>query len=225
MRDSRSTSLDLRAWIPTDDPARRANMAITAEQIEQACDHIDKGVVAFARDQTRLEDLREALSRLQWLREQYRLDKAAVEPYVERLQACAQRVCSTVRAARAALTDEYLRAGQAVSAWRQRREACRDALVELARADNVERFESQAGWIAVRRVRAMSVPKANTAERAELLDIISRAGRWADVGAPNGKKLLNALDERLFPPELAARITQLCNLQTACRLVARASAP
>ena len=198
-------------------------MAITPQQIEQACDYIDKGTEAFAADQTRLADLRQALSWLQWLREQYRLDKAAVEPYVERLQACGQRMCSAARAARAALTDEYLRAGQAVSAWRQRREACRDALVELARADNVEHFESQAGRIAVRRVRALSVPKAGTSERAELADIITRAGRWADVGVPNANKLLKALDERLFPPELAAQITHLCNPHTACRLVARAS--
>lgn len=200
-------------------------MAITSERVEQACGYIDKGLDAFAADGTRLADLRQALSWLQWLREQYRREPAAVEPYVARLQACGRRVCEIVRSAREALTEECLRAGQAAAAWQQRREACRDALVELAKADNVERFESPAGRISVKRVRALSIPKAGTPERAELSDLISRAGRWPDIGIPNGSKLLKAIDQDLFTPEQAARINRLCHPHTAFRLVAQSSAP
>ncbi len=197
-------------------------MAITQQQIEETCGKIERGLAAFAGDAARVIELQNALVWLQWLRQQYRDNRALLDPFVQRLQDYGQQITQAVRSARGALAAEYLRAGQAVQDWERRREACRDALVELARADKLDRFESSDGWIEVRAFRGMSLPKPGTPQRAQLGELITQAGRWPEVASPVGVRLLKALDDGLFAAEQAERLRALCPVLTVWRLTGHA---
>jgi len=196
-------------------------MAITQQQVQEACANIERSLETFRADPQKVDQLGGALAAQQWLREQYRTNKDLLEPHVDRLRDLGRAICDCLRAAREALTEEYLRAMDAENAWKSRRQTCRDALIELARADNVEHFESSSGRIDLKQVRSMTLPKAGTPQREELAGLIRDSGRWEDVTAPNAARLLKALDEGLFTPEQAARLALLCRVGTSFRLMGR----
>jgi len=200
-------------------------MTVTQRQVDEACGNIQRSLEAFAADPDKLDMLHRALAARQWLREQYRAAPAALEPHLDRLRELGAAVTDCIRSARQMLTEEYLRATEAAGAWRQRRQACRDALVELALADGLERFDSPLGQIEVRQGPSVTMPKPGTAQRAELEALLHESGRWDVVSAPYAGKLLKALEGGLFSPDQAARLSELCQIHTACRLAGRRRSP
>jgi hypothetical protein len=194
-------------------------MAITLQQVEEACGSIGRDLEAFRASPDRLSDLQGCLAGLQWLRECYRQDKTLMASYVDRLRELSRQVREALSGARESLTERYLKAAAAMSAWEAIRDACRDALVELSGAENVERFDSAEGWVQVRRVKSMSLPKIGTDQREQLSALITQAARWPDVAFPSAPRLLKALEGGLFSPDQAAEIARLCPTRTTCRLI------
>jgi uncharacterized membrane protein YccC len=137
-------------------------MAVTGQQVEDACDNIARNLETFRAAPDRPADLKRCLDAMAWLREQYREAPALLAPYVGRLKLLSQQVHQALADARESLTSQYLQANAAVAAWEDIREACRDALVELATAQNAQRLESPQGWIEVKRAQSISLPKAGT---------------------------------------------------------------
>ena len=154
-----------------------------------------------------------------WLREQYRQDKALLTPHLDRIKDLGRQVAEAVATARESLAARYLEAVSAANAWERTREACRDALMELAAAEQAERLEAAGGWVEVKRIRTLSLPEAGTPQREELCATITRAGRWPEVASPNAARLLKAVDGGLFSPQETGEIARLCPTQTVCRLV------
>jgi len=193
-------------------------VAITPPQVEEACGTIERSLGAFRADPRDTAPLLHAVETQQWLRDQYRDNRAVLDPFADRLRDLGQAISESIRSARQALTEAYLRATEAANAWDRRRRVCRDALADLARTDGIERFESPLGWIDVHHIRSVTLPSAGTPERDELGALIRETGKWEAVTQPNGRKLAKALDEGLFSPEQAARLAALCTIETVCRL-------
>ena len=119
----------------------------TATQVNDACEQIDRRLANFRADAGRVADMKWCLEKLAWLREQYRLAPAAFASHVDRIKNLSQQVHEVLAAAREALTARYLEAVGAVAAWEAIREACRDALLELANEKNLQRLDSPRGWV------------------------------------------------------------------------------
>lgn len=196
-------------------------MGITRQELERALANVEEGLSAFDGSSEQVGQLRRAVAGLQWLREQYRQDAAPFGPYMDRLMDLGRRVDARARSVCEMLTAAYIEAGKAVGAWRERRETCRNVLLELARADGTEGFVSQAGRIEVRRVRTVSLPAADSDARAELTALLTEAGQWPAVGQLNPAKLLKAIDDGAFTPDQADRVKALCPERTALRLTSR----
>ena len=196
----------------------RIGMAITQQQVQEACGKMERCLEEFRSDPRNVEELQRALAAQRWLRNEYRANRLVLDPFADRLRALGRAIGDVIRSARQALTEEYLRAAEAVEASRRRREACRDALIELAQADKVQRFDSPRGWIDVIQVRSVTLPKTGTPEREELIALIRESGHWEAVAQPNSRKLSRALDQGLFTSEQAGRLTRLCPVETVCRL-------
>lgn len=191
---------------------------VNAAQIEQACEEIARHLANFSADASRAADLQACLSKLAWLREQYRADRQAIAPYVDRLKDLSRQVREALAASRQLLTGKYIEAVSAVAAWEWVREAYRAALLELAAAENAQRLDSPQGWVEVKHARSVSLPRLGTPQREQLLAIITQAQRWPDVAYPTPARLLKAMDAGLFTPEQAAELARLCPPQTICRL-------
>jgi len=196
-------------------------MALTREQVEQACERIERALAAFGGDVSQVARLHEAWRLLQWLREQYGQNRELLDGCMDRLKACGEQLAAAVRGCRDALAAEYIRAGRAVAAWRDHQGACRDLLAELATLDGLEHYDCPEGHIEVRRMRTVDLPPPDSPERKDLLGILAAAGRWESVASISRAKLARAVDEGLFSPDQAARITQLCPVRRTCRLLAR----
>ena len=196
-------------------------MGIARQKLETTLANVEGALSAFDGSAEQVGRLRRAMAGLEWLREQYRQDAAAFGPYMDRLMDLARRVSARARSAAGMVAAAYIEAGKAAEAWRERREACRDVLLELARADQTESFTSEAGRIDVHRVRTLSLPPAGSAPRADLSALLTEADQWPAVGQPNGAKLLKAIDDGAFTPAQAERLAALCPVQTALRLHAR----
>lgn len=192
-------------------------MAATAQKIEETCQLIMHNVQAFGADTQRVAELRRALEALRWLRGEYRRDKPAMATHLDRLRECGKAVQDCISAGRETLAGKYLEAAQAASAWEAIREDCREALVELAVAESAQRFDSPTGWIEVRAVSSMSLPKSGTAHRDELTSLLDETGRWPQVAVPNAARLLKAMKDGLFTPDQAARLSAICPVQTTYR--------
>ena len=195
---------------------------LTERQVDGMCERIERDVRSFEEDPERVAELRGAMEALRSLRDQYADNKTMMAPYVDRLSEYSRRLRASISAARQRLTEKYLQASRAVKKWREIREGCRDALLELVRAENVECFQAEQGWIEIHATRTVSLPDAGTSEREEVLALITQAGLWAEVGQPNGHKLLRALDGGRFSPEAAARVAELCPVRTVHRLAGKA---
>ena len=198
-------------------------MSIQAEQIETTCEAVAQNLADFGAEGAQLDSLLDALAALRWLREQYADSKDAFAPLLGRLGELKQQAAEAMRAAREALTREYLQAGSAADAWRARREACRDALAELAQQDKIDVFQCAEGAVTVTPYRAMSLPPAGSAQRDEIVQIVTEAGRWPDASVLNPRKLIEAVEAGLFSPEHAGRITAICRPREKCRLSAKRS--
>jgi hypothetical protein len=196
-------------------------MALTREQVEQACERIERALSAFGGDVSRVADLHEAWRLLQWLRDQYGENRELLDGCMDRLKACGEQLAAAVRGCRDALAGEYIRAGRAVQAWRDHHGVCRDLLAELATLDGLEHYDCPEGHIEVRRMRTVELPPAGSDERRELLEIVGAAGAWHRVTSLSRAKLALAIDGGLFPADQAARIAQLCPVRRTCRLLAR----
>ena len=194
----------------------------TQRQIEEACENIGRDLEAFRADPDRVAELQRCLASIAWLREQYRLDKAALEPFVDRLKELSQQTQQALSGAREALTTKYLEAIGAITAWEDVREACRLALIELSVAQNVGRFDSPQGSVEVKKGTSISLPKTGTPQREQLCEIITSAGRWSEVALPNASRLLKAVEENLFTQEQTREISRLCPAQTIYRLAGHA---
>ena len=194
-----------------------------AEQIEEACGNIEQALAAFGGNAERVSEIGRCLEAVSWLREQYRADRALVELHLPRIKELTRRVHEAIAAARESLAAKYLQALGAVAAWEGIREACRDALAELAGAENLDRLDCQQGWIEIKHFRSVAMPRAGSPQREELAALITQAGRWADVGSPNGQRLLKAIDGGLFTPQQAGQLARLCPVQNGCRLVGHAA--
>ena len=188
----------------------------TAGQVNEACEEIARRLASFRADADNVTDLRWCLEKLAWLREQYRGDEAAFAPHMDRIKDLSRQVREGLAASREALTAKYLEAAGAVTAWEAIREACRDALLELANEQNAQRLDSPSGWVEVKRSQSVSLPKTGTPQREQLLNLITRAQRWPDVGYPNATRLLKAIEGGLFTPDQAGELARLCPAQTIC---------
>jgi hypothetical protein len=198
-------------------------MAVSVQQVEAACQNIGRFLESFGAAPDRPGDLQRCLEGLDWLRQVYREERALLAPYMDRVKDLSRQVHEALAAAREKLAGQYLEALAAVAAWQEIREACRDALVELAEAQNASRLESPSGWIEVKRARTISLPKNGTPQREQLCDILTRADRWADVSLPNPARLLKAMDAGLFAADQVGELSRLCPVRTLCRLVAHPS--
>jgi hypothetical protein len=192
----------------------------TAAQVNDACQEIARRVESFRTDAGRVTDLQWCREKLEWLREQYRGDPAVFAPYMDSIKGLSRRVREVTAASREALTAKYLEAAGEVTAWETVREACRDALVELANEENAQRLDSPIGWVEVKRLRTASLPKPGTPQREQLQALITEAQRWPDVAYPNAARLLKAIDGGLFTPQQVGEIVRLCPVQETCRLAA-----
>lgn len=195
----------------------------TDSAIAQACDNLTRTLEAFRAQPQQLTALRQCLDQLQHLREEYRQDKAAFAPHVEKLRQLSAQVHEAIAAAAEMLAGQYLEAVAQTSAWQKIRETCRDALAELAKARKIPRFTCAAGTIEARPFQSMALPPAGSPARQALSDLITLAGRWPEVAYPTGPKLLKAFAQGLFSPEQAAQLTQLCPVETQVRLMAKGS--
>lgn len=194
-------------------------MAITEQKIQQMLADVDGFLAAYRGDPERIPELQKALAAMNWLRGQYREDRSAFEPFVDRLHQAGKQVAECIRAGQEVLAAAYLEAGEAISAWRAKREACREALAELARADGVKQFLCRTGCINVSRTQSLTLPRLDTAQRDQLAAVISEAGAWAAVAHPSSSRLKKALDDGLFNAAQAERITALCPERTVYRLI------
>jgi hypothetical protein len=189
--------------------------------IVQACENLQRSVEAFRAAPQQLGALRKCLDQLQALRDEYRRDKAAFEPHLERLRELSNQVHEAIASAVEALAAQYLEAVAQIGAWQDIREACRDGLAELAKARKITEFNCAAGVIEARPFQSMKVPEAASPQRQELCDLITEAGRWPDVASPIASRLLKALSQGLFTPQQAGRLAELCPLETHVRLVGK----
>ena len=191
--------------------------------IAQACENLNREVDAFRAGPQQLGALRKCLDQLQWLRDEYRRDKAAFEPHIERLRELSNQVHEAIAAATESLAAQYLEAVSQIDAWQDIREACRDGLAELAKARKITEFNCAAGLIEAKAFQSMKVPEAASPQRQELCDLITEAGRWSDVASPIASRLLKAMSQGLFTPRQAGRLTQLCPLETQIRLTGKSA--
>ncbi len=196
-------------------------MSTTPKQIQDACGNIETCLKNFAADNERIFDLQRALAALQWLRQQYAADKALVEPFLQQLKHYSQQIAQIIAAAREALTNDFLAAGTAVAAWEQRRDACREILIELAHTQHVEHLQASGGSVEIKQVRSLTMPRPGTPQRDELTEIIRQANIWEAVASPIAPKLLKAMDDGLFTPEQAAKLSQVCPVGSTWRLAAK----
>jgi hypothetical protein len=194
----------------------------TQRQIEEACENIGRDMAAFRADPDRVAELQRCLTAIGWLREQYRLDKAALEPFMDRLKDLSRQTQQALSDARETLTTKYLEAVGALTAWEDVREACRLALIELSVAQNIGRFDSPQGSVEVKQATSISLPKTGTVQREQLCEIITSAGRWSEVALPNASRLLKAVEENLFSQEQAREISRLCPTQIIYRVAGHA---
>lgn len=192
-------------------------MAVTA-QIANACQEMTSRLNSFRQDATRVTDLQWCIEKLNWLRAEYRADPAALADSLVSIKELSRQVREVLLASSESLTASYLDAARQAAAWESYREACRDALVELASDPSIQRLESPQGWIEIKRSRSVTLPKSGSSQREQLLNLISQAQRWPDVALPNGARLLKALDGGLFSADIAEQIARLCPAQTICRL-------
>ncbi|RPI60272.1 MAG: hypothetical protein EHM48_07500 [Planctomycetaceae bacterium] len=195
-------------------------MEYDTDKVEQACSDISRRLASFRADAARVEDLRQCLVALDWLRQQYRCRQAVVAPYLDRIKELSGQVRQAMAESRESLTAKYLEAVSAVAAWEEMREACRDVLLELANAENVQCLTSPRGSVEIKHSQIALLPKTGTAQREELLAVITQAQRWPDVAYPSPARLSRALEGNLFTPEQAAQVTRLCPIQTVYRLAA-----
>ena len=194
----------------------------TQRQIEEACENIGRDLAAFRADPDRVAELRRCLAAIGWLREQYRADKAALEPFMDRLKNLSRQTQQALSDARETLTTKYIEAAGAITAWEDVREACRLALIELSVAQNIGHFDSPQGSVEVKKATSISLPKSGTPQREQLCDIITSAGRWSEVALPNASRLLKAIEENLFSQEQALEINRLCPTQIIYRVAGHA---
>ena len=193
-------------------------MSITRQMLEQTLANVDEALAAHGADRTRVDELRRALAGLQWLREEYRLDASPFGPYMDQLMDLGRRVNERIRSSSEMLTGEYVQAGAAINDWQAHRQTCRDLLLELARVDGAERFASQAGRVEVRHVETLSLPSADSDQRRELCQLLTESGQWPAAGLPNGRRLLQAIEEGKFTPDQAERLAALCRAKTIVQL-------
>jgi hypothetical protein len=189
-------------------------------RVEDVCDDIDRGLAGFRADGDSVLELQGCLAGLRWLRERYRADNASVEPYLERVKDLSRQVHAAVAASGESLTAKYMEALSAVSAWQAVREACREALLDLANVENAQRLDCPRGWIEIKRNQSASIPRLGTPQRKQLNELITQAQCWPEVAYPNAARLLKAVAAGLFTPQQAGTIGELCPTQTICRLVA-----
>ena len=195
-------------------------MSNDAEHVGEACETIEAGLAAFAADARQVGSLAEAVAALHWLRGQYRRRRAALEPHLPRLKECSAKLADTLKAAREPLVEAYLEAARTVAEASRTRDACRDALAELADAEGVDQFRAPGGAIEVRHVEVLTLPEKDTPQRGQLARLLTESGRWAEVGHPNAARLLRALKAGRFTADHAAKIGRLCPVETTCRLAA-----
>ncbi len=190
-----------------------------ANPIQEACEEIERGLANFLANADHVTDLQLCLSKLAWLRQQYRADAEAVSTHVERIKGLRQRVRQALLSAREHLTAKFLEASEAATAWAAARDACRDALVELSNTENFQRLDCPRGWIEIKHAQTMLLPKIGTAHREQLLAIIADAQLWPQVGFPSAARLSKAIAKGLFSPQQTGEIVRLCPAQTTCRLM------
>lgn len=200
-------------------------MGTTTKQIEDACGAIEQSLASFAESSENVLQLQRAMADLAWLREQYAADKTLLTPYMDRLKDLSRQVREAAAAAKDALTAQFLRATAAAGAWTDIRDACREALADLAASQGIKRFDCPDGAVFVNQSRSLSLPKTGSSQREELLALISETGRWPQVGQPNPTRLLKAIDQGLFTPQHAAQLAALCPVHTISRLVAKPNQP
>jgi hypothetical protein len=188
-------------------------------RVEDVCDDIGRWLAGFRADGDSVWELQGCLAGLRWLRERYRADKAAVEPHMDRVKDLSRQVRQAVADSRESLTAKYMEALSAVSSWTAIREACREALLEFANAENAQRLDCPRGWIEIKRNQSASIPRLGTPQREQLHGLITQAQCWPDVAYPNAARLLKAVAAGLFTPQQAGTIAELCPSQTICRLV------
>ena len=196
-------------------------MTLTREQVAETCGRIEAGLDAFDADADKAASLHQAWADLRWLRGQYSENRALLMEFVDRLKPLRGRLMDALRASRAAMASEYVKAAQAVAAWRGHQEMFRDLLMELATADSLVGLDAPEGHIEVRHDRTVSLPAAETDEHRELVAILAESGQWEHVANISRAKLAKALGDGQFPPDQAGRIARLCPVEPTCRLMAR----
>ncbi len=196
-------------------------MVLTEQQMADACATIERQLEAVEADPTAVSSLLEARALLQSLRDGYRENRQTMDRHMERLQGYSRRIGRCMSACREALTAEFLSADRAARKAQETRDVCREALLELARTERTDHFESPAGRVIIKQSKTLSLPPAQSPERERLVSIIEQAGRWAEVGQLNPARLRAALNQSLFSPDQAAQIAELCPEKTVFRLATR----
>lgn len=189
--------------------------------IEQACQRVERGLADFAASPQRFHALQDAMVTQQWLRRQYQAGPQPFQDYVSRLKALGQALRGALRQAQDRLVEEYLKANQAIEAWEQRRQACREALMELTRTEGIAEFAAASGQVRVVPSRALRLPPADSPERGQMMDLLEQAGMLRSVCLPNPTRLLKAVEGGRFSPEQAARLAQLCPIEQTLRVIGR----
>ncbi|MFH2007392.1 MAG: hypothetical protein ABI333_12475 [bacterium] len=201
---------------------------IREQQLLDALAAIERDLASCAVDPAAVSGVLRARSGLQELREQYTgtpsADRSFWERHLERLQACGESIRRCLSSCRDHLAAEFLRADQSAKKWQEAREACRDALIELARTEQITHVQAAEGRVVIKESITTSLPPNDTPEREELVQIIEQTGRWAEVGVLNPARLRKALDQGGFSEEQAARIAELCPPKTIYRLTVLPSA-
>lgn len=196
-------------------------MKLSEQKVQEVCGRAERALADFDAAPADVAALHAAHEMLGWLRTQYPENRDLLDVHLPRLKSLRERMIDRSRRAAADITAAYIEAAQAASAWEKRREDCRDLLVELAEADKLDRLDSGAGHVEVRRVKSAMVPKADTPQRAELHALLDQSQRWADVASVNSLRLMKAIDSGLFSPLQVGQLMKLCPMQISPRLVMR----
>jgi hypothetical protein len=195
-------------------------MRMSRTQVEEACERIEQHLSDTGRETqpTDVLPLAHAAADLRQLRDAYSADPAALRPYVDRLRDYSRRIGQGLSASREALASTYLEWAERERAARTRREACRDALLELARAEPFRRLEVPGGRVELHESRAVSLPRKGTPARRELAEIIEESGAWSQVAQLSPARLLRALDTGALDPDVAEQIQRICPVQPIHRI-------
>lgn len=192
-------------------------MSLSPQAVEDKCNQVAALVAAFERDH-RLQDLGEAQSGIDELRDWYRRERQAVSPFLERVKQLAEAVRRGLTAEEDGLAAEYVELQARERELAARCQAVRAALVELCRLRGAPQVRLAAGLLHAKRFMTVKLPASATPERAELTRLLQEAGLYEELTTIVTSRLQRAIAGQKVTGGLLDELKRLCPSSTSYRL-------